>query len=176
MDRNLKLCLISFMVSAGIMVGWSSLAAFFRGPGVNFVGLLAMLVIVCYLFAADSYVRTRIGDLFTVLVVFVVLELISFFLTEFGWLPNDALFGARTYQTIISIVALLYFAYTAFRFIYEACNLRFGFIETILGNGGNRKVKQAKTRKEFANGSLEDKPNNMRKTTEANTSETEGEE
>lgn len=180
MDKNLKLALISALVSSCVVVAFVGLTAFFGAVGVPFVALLLGLAGLVFLFVYDSYVRTRTRDLLIIQIVFTALELVLFCAIDFGWASGEAaLKFFSTYQTILSILALLWLAYVVFRIIYEACSLRYVFVESLLGNGNrssNRVAKQPKARKEFANGSLEDKPNNQRKTVEGQNKEAEGEE
>ena len=62
------------------------------------------------------------------------------------------------------MLAILFFAYTTFRFICEIKEVRIGFIEFILGNKPNS--KKVKKSKEIFNGSLEDKPIYLKETQE----------
>ena len=183
MDKNLKLALISALVSACVVVAFAALVTFFGATGIPFVALLLGLAALVFLFVYDSYVRTRTRDLLILQIVFVVLELIVFCAMDFGWASTaSAVKGIGNYQIVLSIVGLFWLAYVVFRIIYEACSLRYGFVEGVLGNGGGnsrdraKQVKTQKTRKEFVNGSLEDKPNNQRKSEEIQIKETEGEE
>lgn len=167
MDKNLKLSLISILVSTSLVVAWRSFGAFFKGSGVSFVIMLVALSVLVYFFVADSYVRSRVRDLFIITIALTVLELVVFCGSEFGWIKDvKSIETFNNFQTFLSIFGLIYFAYIIFRFIYEGCSLRYGFIEGVLGNGGVKHTKQAKARKEFVNGSLEDKPNNQRKSNE----------
>lgn len=155
MNKNLKLYFILSAAFAGVMMTWNTLSSFFRGVGLNFVALLVIGGIIFYIIFTDPSVRVRTRDLFILGCAFVSLEFLVYVVFEFGTRTTKVYQAFSGFQTFLSIMGLLYLAYIAFRFFTELKNIRFGFMEKILGNG----PKKEKANKELENGSLEEKPN-----------------
>ena len=147
MNKNLKLYFILAFVFAGIMMAWNTLTAFFGGVGLNFLALLVIVGVMFYVMYSDSSVRSRTRDLFIASSVFALLEFLVYIVFEFGTDSIRVYHGFSEFQTFLSIMGLIYLAYIGFRFFTEIKNIRFGFIERILGNG----VKKEKANKELQN-------------------------
>lgn len=161
MDRNLKFSLISVVTLACVMLAWRTISAFCNGGmGLGMVALLLVVGLLAYYVVTDAYIRSRVMDLFVLSILFTFMELIVFCASEFGWADYNAIEQFSIYQTFLSIVGFVFLAYSIFRFMYEANNWRFSFIETILGN--RKRTKKVKQSKELTNGSLEAKPNRQR--------------
>lgn len=157
MSKNLKISYILSMIFAGIIMAWGTISNYFSGVGVCFILLVGILTTLLIFLLTDSFVKSRIKDLFIVTCVFVLLEFFVYFLMEFNLLSIDAMLGMLRYQMFISILALIYLVYVIFRFILDLKDIKVGFIETMLGN--KERTKKIKTAKELSNGSLEEKPN-----------------
>ena len=97
--------------------------------------------------------------MFVVSAVFTFLELILFLVVEIfnTELSAGTIKGFNVYQSVLSFLGLIYFAYIVFRFICEVKGKKFNFIEIILGNV--KREKKVKKAKELTNGSLMEKPN-----------------
>lgn len=157
MSKNLKLSFILLLVFASIVIAWWTLISFFGGVGLNFVALIAIISVLLILMLNDNFVTSRIKDMFILACVFAVLELIFFCVIEFGYDISNVIRGFKIYQSIVSVLGILFFIYIIFRFITEIKGVKVSFVETILGN--NKRTKKIKTAKELSNGSLEEKPN-----------------
>ena len=155
MSKNLKLSYILMFVFSAILVAFKTLTNFFGGVAVNFVALLALVLVILLISYKDKELMNRIRDLFIIACVFCVLEIVIYFACEFSCGEN--LLGFSIYQNIISILGMLFLAYIYFRFSMEMQNNNVKFIEILLGNE-KRTVKQKKA-KEVSNGCLEEKPN-----------------
>lgn len=158
MAKNLRLYYILTFVLVSIALAWKSLAANF-GVGVNFVVMLVLLAIMLMLICADRETRSRTMDLFVVSCVFTGFELISFLVLEI--FNNDITLGTirgfNVYQSVISFLALVYFAYIVFRLACEMLGKKIVFVEILLGN--IKRERKHKKAKELTNGSLMEKPN-----------------
>ncbi len=157
MSKSLKCSFILFILIASISLAWRTLSGFFSGVGVNFVVMVVALGVILYLVLTDGYVKNRVMDLFVLSCIMVGLELLVFMVCEFGWFNLQSLKGINIYQSIISLVSLLFLVYIMFRFLTETKNVRVNFVESILGN--QAREKKEKKSKELTNGSLEEKPN-----------------
>lgn len=163
MDKKLKLSFISLMVLSCVMVAWLTLLAFFKGSAIGMVAMLLVMAFLTYNMVTDSYVRSRIKDLFILAIILTALELIVFMVVEYGWFNTaKVVLVFMRIQTILSIVGIVFFAYVVFRMVYENKSLRLGTVEKMLGNSV-QSAKRVKQSKEFTNGSLEEKPNKQRK-------------
>lgn len=164
MDKKLKLSFISLIVLSCVMVAWATLASFFKGGGIALVATMLMLAYLTYCFATDSYVRSRIKDLFFIAIILSALELIIFIITLIAGFAGalKVIEVMSVIQLILSIVWFAFFVYIVFRLIYETNNQRFSVVEKMLGNN-TQQTKRVKQSKEFTNGSLEEKPNKQRK-------------
>ena len=171
MQKNLKLYYILTFVLVGVVLAWKTLSATFLGAGVNFVAMLVLLAIMLMFICTDKFVKSRTRDLFIVSSVFAGLELIVFLVLEIfnTNLTYNTLKGFNIYQSVISFLGLIFFAYVVFRFICEVKGKTFAFVETLLGN--NKREKKIKKAKELTNGSLMEKPNKNKEVAEvSNTS------
>lgn len=158
MDKNLRISFIAYTVLTSVVLAFLTCCRFFNGAAFAYVAVLISLAIIVYYFVCNSFVRSRFRDLFITAIVFAVLELVTFIVFEFPTSISASVYkGFWNYQVVVSCLGLLFLVYGVFRFIYETKNLKFGFIETILGN--KRVIRKAKQAKEFTNGSLEAKPN-----------------
>lgn len=160
MTKKLRLSFILAMAAACVMIAWSTLANFFNGVGVNFVALLVITGILTYLVFTDRYIKSRFIDIFILMALFTILEFIVYIVFEFGIDRVNTIRFSFGFQNFLSIMGIIFLAYTAFRFATEYRDVRISFIELILGNGN--RVKRVKTNKELVNGSLEEKPNHKR--------------
>lgn len=157
MTKNLKLAFILFSVFFGIIMAWNTLANFFSGVGLNYVAILVILALILMLILTDKFVASRTKELFISVIVFAVLEFLIYFIFEFGIGSFKVWEVFHNFQKVFSFLALLVFAYIAFRVICEVKGVKFGFIEVMLGN--EKRAPKQKKAKELSNGSLEDKPN-----------------
>lgn len=157
MTKNLKLAFILFSVFFGIIMAWNTLTNFFSGVGLNYVAILVVLALILMLTLTDKFVASRTKELFISVIVFAVLEFLIYFIFEFQIGSFKVWEVFQNFQKVFSFFALLVFAYIAFRVICEVKGIKFGFIETMLGN--EKKGTKQKKAKELSNGSLEDKPN-----------------
>lgn len=176
MSKNLKLSYILLFVFSAIILAWKTLANFFNGVAMNFVALLGLTFVVVLNCLNDKELFKRIKDILIVACSFCVLELVIYFACEFG--AGENLLGFSIYQNIISILGIVFLGYLSFRFTTEYLNKKIKFIEIMLGN--EKRVVKPKKAKEFANGSLADKPSKkttapieMEEETEQNEEETE---
>ena len=157
MNKNLKLSFILFAIASAVIVAWRTLHSFFGGVGLNFVALLVVVSILIGIILNDKYVFNRTKELFIILSVLTGLELLVYFAFEFAVKSSTHFAGFLVFQNILSVLGILFLAYTMFRFITEHKEVKIGFVEFILGNG--KVNKQQKKAKELTNGTLEDKPN-----------------
>ena len=155
MTKNLKLSFILCLILSGVVVAWHSMMGFW-GAGINFVAMLTLASIMLIICLTDGKTKSRFLDLFIISCVFVGLEF------NIGDLNTKYVFFV--FQNVYSVLGLLFFAYTIFRFVVEAKEARIPFVEALLGNRKSNK----KNKKELKNGSLIEKPN-----VEAETSEQE---
>ncbi len=153
MSKNLKLNFILSIVFVSIILAWNTLMRFFVGVGVNFVALFLIVSVLAFIVVGDKYVRTRWMDVFCLLTLLFVMEIPVYFGIEFSKVIAQGWF---TYQNVISIITFFVTMYMLFRLFLEIKNIRFKFIEVILGN---EKISRGPKRaKELSNGALEDKP------------------
>ena len=157
MTKNLKLSYILFFTFSAILIAWNTLTSFFSGVAINYVGIVGILFVNLLLVLTDKELFKRIKDLFLISCVFCALEILVYFVFEFGCTDLNVLKGFLVYQNILTLFGLFFFAYVAFRFITEYKNIKIKFVEVMLGNE-KRNVKQKKA-KEISNGCLEEKPN-----------------
>ncbi len=155
MTKNLKLSYILFFVFSAVIIAWHTLSNFFGGVALNFIALISLVFVSLLLIFSDKCLLGRIKDLLIISCIFCGLELIMYFACEFGCGEN--LSGFIVYQNILSFFALLFFAYTSFRFSTELTGKKIGLIEIILGN--KKSTPKQKKAKEITNGCLEEKPN-----------------
>ncbi len=157
MTKNLKVSYILYLVYFAIIIAFSTIAHFFNGVGIGFIGLVGILTTMLIMIFTDKNIMTRTRELFITICAFTALEFIVYFILEFniGNMKTIEVFSG--FQYAYSFIAILFFAYTVFRYICEMKNIKFGFIEMLLGNGKPNKQKKAK---ELSNGCLEDKPRN----------------
>lgn len=155
MNKNLKLYFILAFAFSGVMIAWNTLSSFFKGVGLNFVALVIIVGVMFYVMFTDASTRVRTRDLFILSCVFAVMEFLVYVVFEYGTTNINVYEGFSEFQTFLSIMGLIYLAYIGFRFFTELKNIRFGFMERILGNSS----KKEKANKELVNGSLEEKPN-----------------
>lgn len=158
MSKSLKLFYVYAFVICGVVIAWKSLATSLLGVGFNFVVMLVLLALMLMLICTDREIKTRTLDLFVASGVFAVLEFVLFMALEICnvSLTYGAIKGFSVYQSVLSVLGILYFAYVVFRFICDAKGKRFAFIETMLGN--RKREKKEKKPKELSNGSLMEKP------------------
>ena len=159
MNKNLKLTFILSLILFAIVIAWNTFVAYFSGAGINFIAVLGLFVVILALYLTDNYVRSRTKELFIVSAVFTGLEFIVYLVTEFRIGGYEGLYAFSIVQSVYAMFAIVFFAYTIFRLFAELKGVKFGFIETILGN--NKAERKAKKAKEFANGSLEEKPSKV---------------
>lgn len=153
MTKNLKLNFILSIVFVSIILTWNTLMRFFVGVGVNFVALFLIMCVLAFIVIADKFVRSRWMDVFCLLTLLFVLEIPVYFALEFS---REIALGWLTYQNVISIITFFVTIYMMFRLFLEIKNIRFKFIEVILGN--EKFSREPKRAKELSNGALEDKP------------------
>ena len=157
MSKNLKTTYILFFVFTAIILAWNTLANFFNGVAINYIALVGIAFAILLIMLNDSSVWKRVKDLYIVSLVFCALELVIYFALEFGWCDYSAIKGFLVYQSVITIIGLVFCTYLAVRFAFELNGKKIGFIEAMLGNKTSTpKVKKAK---EISNGCLEEKPN-----------------
>lgn len=158
MTKNLKLSLILLAVLSAIVVAWRTLSYFFNGVALNMVAMLSIVAILLIIVLTDNFVKNRIKEMFIFACVLTGLELIVFFPFEFGASIN-ALKVFIVFQNIYIVLGLIFMVYITFRVICEIKGIKIGFVEFMLGNKQTERKK--KKAKEFTNGSLEEKPNNV---------------
>lgn len=170
MSKNLKISfLLSFILSV-VVIAWHTLSNFFGGVGLNYVAIIVVVALLLSIVLFDKHTYSRIKDLFFICCVFAFLETIVYFPCEFGGCQDASVATVFfNFQNVYAFLALLFLGYIAFRFIAESKNIRINFIEVILGNEKISKSKKEKKSKEFSNGSLEEKPNNLEETSEEET-------
>ena len=170
MSKNLKISfLLSFILSV-VVIAWHTLSNFFGGVGLNYVAIIVVVALLLSIVLFDKHTYSRIKDIFFICCVFAFLETIVYFPCEFGGCQNASVATVFfNFQNVYAFLALLFLGYIAFRFITESKNIRINFIEIILGNEKLSKTKKEKKSKEFSNGSLEEKPNNIEETSEEET-------
>ena len=159
MNKNLKLTFILSLILFALVIAWNTFVAFFGGAGITFIAVVGLFVVILALYLTDNYVRSRTKELFIVSAVFTGLEFIVYLVTEFNMGGYNGLYAFSVVQSVYAIFAIVFFAYTIFRLFAELKGIKFGFIETILGN--NKAERRAKKAREFANGSLEEKPSKL---------------
>jgi len=169
MAKDLKLSFILFAVFSAIIMAWKTLMGFFSAAGVNFVAIIALICVLLLIMLKNQCVKNRIKDMFIVACFFAVMELFVYIPVEFGISSYNIYRGFMVYQNVITGLSILFFAYIAFRFVTEFLNVKFAFIEFILGNGTKKRsskiVKERKS-KELENGCLEEKPNRVNEVVE----------
>ncbi len=163
MTKNLKLSFILCLILSGVVVAWHSMMGFW-GAGINFVAMLTLASIMLIICLTDGKTKSRFLDLFIISCVFVGLEFLIYLVFEFNIGDLNTKYVFFVFQNVYSVLGLLFFAYTIFRFVVEAKEARIPFVEALLGNRKSNK----KNKKELKNGSLIEKPN-----VEAETSEQE---
>lgn len=157
MSKNLKRSFILTFVSLAVVIAWNTLYSFFRrGVGLNFVALAVCFSLTLIIFFSDADARKRTGDMLIASLAFLVLELPTWLVLEFG--ITGAYQGIAVYQHIITLLAMLAFAYFMFRLFCELNGKKVKFIEVLLGNDKFER-KPRKNKKEVKNGSLLEKPN-----------------
>ncbi|MBR6779330.1 MAG: hypothetical protein IKM43_04250 [Clostridia bacterium] len=161
MTKNLKLSFILLAIFSAIIMTWRTLTYFFCGVGLNYIALLAIVVVLLIIMINDSFVKNRIKDMFIVACVFAVIEFMVYFVFEFET-GDTAVFEAFwIVQNIYTFLGILFFCYIMFRLFTEIKGVKFGFVEAMLGNEKPLKPKKAK---ELENGTLEEKPNHKDET------------
>ena len=163
MTKKLNLSFILLFCVATVVVAWKTLQTFFGGVGLNFVGLVALIIALTVIILTDKHSFNRIKEMYFIGCGLAALELIVYFAFEFIVKSYNHVAGFMVYQNILSFIGLLYVAYIAFRFITEYKDIKIGFVEFILGN--KKITKQPKKAKELTNGTLEEKPNNKEHST-----------
>lgn len=158
MSRNLKTTYILFFTFTAIILAWNTLSNFFGGVAINYIAIVGLMFSILLIMLKDNSVWKRVKDLYIAACAFCAMELIVYFALEFGWCSLSAIKGFLVYQSIITIIGILYCAYLSVRFAFELTNKKIGFIEAMLGNRSN--APKAKRTKEISNGCLEEKPNN----------------
>ena len=156
MTKQLKLVYILSFSFLGAVVAWNTLQSFFGGVGLNMVGISTLLFIII-LICAKNNLWKRTKDLIVCLTTMFALESASYFVVSFAYDNADVVKGFICYQNILSIIAIVLFAYFVFRFVCEMQNKQVRFVEILLGN--EKKTVKVKKEKEVFNGSLEAKPN-----------------
>lgn len=157
MTKNLKLNFILSIVFVSVILAWTTLMRFFEGVGLNFVALFLVMCTLTFVVISDKFVRSRWMDVFCLLAILFVMEIPVYFAIEFSKeMTIEIALGWMTYQNVISVITFFVTIYMMFRLFLELKNIRFKFIEVILGN---EKISRAPKRaKELSNGALEDKP------------------
>ena len=158
MTKNIKLSYILLFIFTTIIVAFRTLSNFFGGVGLNFVALLGIVFALLVLSLSDKDVIKRIKDMFIAACAFCLMELIIYFACEFG--NGETFVGFSVYQNIISFLGILLLVYVCFRFTTDFLGKRIKFIEIMLGN--EKRAPKVKKVKEVTNGSLEDKPGNIK--------------
>ena len=64
MTKNLKLSFILFFIFSAILIAWNTLASFFCGVAINYVGIVGILFVNLLLVMTDKTLFNRIKDLF----------------------------------------------------------------------------------------------------------------
>lgn len=157
MSRNLKTTYILLFVFSAVVVAWNTLLRFFSGVALSFITLVGIAFTIFLLSLSDKGIMKRIRDMFIICCAFLVLEIVNYFAFEFGWYSLNSLKGFIVYQNVLSCLAMVFFVYISFRYVFERANKKVNFVEFLLGNVKlERKPKKAK---EISNGTLEEKPN-----------------
>ena len=171
MSKNLKTTYILLFVFTAIILAWNTLTSFFKGVAINYIAIVGLAFTILLIMLKDNSVWKRIKDLYITSLVFCVLELIVYFALEFGWCSLNAIEGFLVYQSVITIIGMVFCIYLSIRFAFELNGKKIGFVEAMLGNKTNTpKVKKAK---EISNGCLEEKPNCKQVETSIQSAETE---
>ncbi len=157
MSKNLKLSYILYFVFCAIIVAWNTLFNFFSGVAINFVGIAGIMFVLLLIMFSDKQILKRTRDLLIIAGVFVLLEFFVYFIFEFNMGDLSTYENTIGYQSVLSMLAFIFFIYSAFRFVCEMKNIKFKFIEILLGN--EKFESKPKKAKEVTNGSLEEKPN-----------------
>ena len=158
MSKNLKTTYILFFTFTAIILAWNTLTNFFSGVAINYIAMVGLMFSILLIMLKDNAVWKRVKDLYIAACVFCTMELIVYFAFELGWCSLNAIQGFLVYQSIITIIGIIYCAYLSIRFAFELTNKKIGFIEAMLGN--KTSTPKAKRTKEVSNGCLEEKPNN----------------
>ncbi len=159
MKKEIKLSFILLLVFSAVCISWNTFANFFNGVGVSYVVMLIVVGTLAYLMITDKEVRARVRELFILSCVLCGLEFIVFVPFEYGTLTLKVARGFRVYQNVLSVIGLFFLAYVLFRFFTELSNVKFDFVETLLGHRHVVREKKPKKSKELEKGVLEDKPN-----------------
>ncbi len=151
--KSLKLSYILFLSFAASVLAFKSVSAFFGGVGLAFVLSLVLFSAALVVFFKNADVKKSALDQVIVSAVLLAMEFIVYFAGEIvlGGLSR----GMSIYQSVISCLGVLFFAYVLVRAILQLNGKNFAFT--------SKKEKRVKAAKELTNGSLEDKP---KKTTE----------
>ncbi len=157
MSKNLKRSFILTFVALAVVIAWNTFLYFFNGSaGLNFVALAVCFSFILIIFFSDAETRKRTGDMLVLSLAFLVLELPTWFIFEFG--IDAAYQGIMIYQHVITLLGVLAFAYLMFRLFCELNGKKVKLIEVLLGNDKFER-KPRKNKKEVKNGSLLEKPN-----------------
>ncbi|MCQ2556233.1 MAG: hypothetical protein MJ149_02765, partial [Clostridia bacterium] len=156
MTKNTKRAFILTFVTLAVVIAFNTLTSYFCGVGLNLVALATCFSLVLVIFLSDAETRKRTGDLLILTLAFLVLELPTWLIFEFG--IYGAAEGILVYQHIITLLGMLAFAYVIFRLFCEHEGKKIKFIEVMLGNDKFER-KPRKSKKEVDNGSLSEKPN-----------------
>lgn len=173
MTKSLKTCFILSLIFYSIVIAWNTFTSFFSGVGINFVALIGIVIASILISCKNKDTQNRIKDIVFISCLFCLLESVIFFAFEFA--DAETIKGFIIYQNIISILGLIFLAYSTFRFWSELTNKKFKFIEILLGNKC-KKPKEKKKAKELTNGCLEEKPNKQATTQQTSTSQNNEEE
>lgn len=160
MSKNLRLYYILTFAFVGVVVAWKSFSANLLGAGGNFFAVILLLALMLVLTCTNKEIKSRTFDLFIVSCVFAGLEMIVYMVLEIfnRDVSLATIDGINLYQSIVSLLGLIFFIYIVFRLITEVKGVKVAFVEAMLGHKkGERKIKKAK---ELTNGSLMEKPNN----------------
>lgn len=158
MTKNNKISFILYLSFFALIIAYKSISVFFSGVGLPFVLTIGVVSTLLMIFFHDKNAYARTKELFITICAFCALEFLIYFFVELDIAGYDAIQGFMVFQNILSFFAVLFFAYTMFRFICESKNVRFKFVEFLLGN--RTKDSEPKKAKEISNGCLEDKPRN----------------
>ena len=166
MSKNLKMSYIFAFVLTLTVIAWKSLYRFFDGVGINYMIVLVMIALMLCIILGDNETYSRFKDIFVFSCVFAIFETVVYFPYEFGACKNarvETVFF--NFQNVFTFLGFLFIAYIAFRLIAEAKNIKFHFIEVMLGSEERYakapKEQKVKKAKELSNGCLEEKPNQV---------------
>lgn len=166
MSKNLKLSYIFAFVLTMAIVAWKTLYQFFNGVGINYMIVLVMIALMLCICLGDKETYARFKDIFVISCVFAIFETVVYFPYEFGACSNSRVATVFfNFQNVFTLLGFFFIAYIAFRLIAEAKNIKFHFIEVMLGSEDRyprtEKAPKLKKAKELTNGSLEEKPNQV---------------